>query len=47
LFGLSRPYLFELMLTGKVRSVHLKKEGKDKGIRLIDGAKFARLHWEF
>ena len=35
-FGISRPHLFELMRTDRIRSVHILRQGAKKGIRLID-----------
>jgi hypothetical protein len=35
-FGLSRPFLFSLIATAKIRSVHIKRADAKKGIRLID-----------
>ena len=35
-FGLSRPHLFKAILLGKVNSVHVKRSGAKKGIRLIE-----------
>jgi hypothetical protein len=35
LFGLKRSTLYEILRTGKVRSVALRKEGAAKGVRLI------------
>ena len=37
-FGLSRPYLFDLISAKKIRSVHITRKGATKGIRLIDTA---------
>ena len=34
-FGLSRPFLFQLIATDRIRSVHIKRPGAEKGIRLI------------
>jgi hypothetical protein len=34
-FGLSRPALFKLITLGRIRSVHLRREGAEKGIRLV------------
>jgi hypothetical protein len=36
LFGLSRPHLFKAILLEKVKSVHVKRPGAKKGIRLIE-----------
>jgi hypothetical protein len=33
--GLSRTHLFEAIALGKVESVHVRKPGREKGIRLI------------
>ncbi len=35
-FGLSRPFLFQLMATDQIESVHIKRPGAKKGIRLIN-----------
>ena len=35
-FGLSRPHLFKAILLGQVKSVHIKRSGAKKGIRLIE-----------
>jgi hypothetical protein len=35
-FGLSRPHLFRAILLDKVKSVHVKRPGAKKGIRLIE-----------
>jgi hypothetical protein len=35
-FGLSRPHLFKAILLDKVKSVHVKRRGAKKGIRLIE-----------
>jgi hypothetical protein len=37
-FGLSRPALFRLIALDKIRSVHIKQPGSQKGIRLINAA---------
>jgi hypothetical protein len=37
-FGLSRPALFRLIALNKIRSVHIKQPGSQKGIRLINAA---------
>jgi hypothetical protein len=35
-FGLSRPHLFKAIFLDKVKSVHVKRSGAKKGIRLIE-----------
>jgi hypothetical protein len=35
LYGLHRTTLYELAAKGKIRSAHLKKPGRQRGIRLI------------
>jgi hypothetical protein len=35
-FGLSRPFLFQLIALNRIRSVHIRRDGAEKGIRLID-----------
>jgi hypothetical protein len=35
-FGLSRPHLFKAIFLDKVKSVHVKRPGAKKGIRLIE-----------
>jgi hypothetical protein len=37
-FGLSRPFLFQLIGTEQIRSVHIKRPNAQKGIRLIEAA---------
>jgi hypothetical protein len=35
-FGLSRPHLFKAIVLDQVKSVHVKRPGAKKGIRLIE-----------
>ena len=35
-FGLSRGFLFPLLISGQIRSVHIKQPGRSRGIRLVD-----------
>jgi hypothetical protein len=41
-FGLSRPALFRLIALDKIRSVHIKQPGSQKGIRLINAESMRR-----
>jgi hypothetical protein len=40
--GLSRTFLFEQIVQGKIESKHLKRPGKTRGIRLINYASLMR-----